>query len=62
MLRDTRRDVAYFNKWIDFSQNVINEVKQTIDSLSRPEGKAGCASDLFKYSIHNCIMLYGCWM
>jgi hypothetical protein len=59
MLRDTRRDNAYFDKWIDFTQSVITEDKGTLKSLHLPEGRAGCASYLFSDALTICIMKYG---
>jgi hypothetical protein len=58
MIRDTRRDKAYFDKWIDFNQNTIDEWKGKIELLSRPEGKARRSSQLFRDSLQNCIMSY----
>jgi hypothetical protein len=56
MLRDTRRDNAYFDKWIDFRQNTINEKRGTIESTPLPEGKAGRASRLFDHAMKICNM------
>ena len=58
MLRDSRRDKFYFDKWIDFTQNTIGEWKGTIESLPRIEGKGRRTSQLYSDSMQNCIMRY----
>ena len=59
MKRDSRRDMAYFDKYVDILQNTVHEKKGTIKSLPRLEGQAGRVSDLFTYSMQICIMKYG---
>ena len=56
MIRDTRRDEAYFDKWIDFRQKVIAE--GIGKSYPRLEGQALHVSSLFSYSLKICIKSY----
>ena len=58
MIRDSRRDKAYFDKWVEFNQKTINEWVGTIESLPRLEGRASRSSGLFNYSMNLCIRKY----
>lgn len=58
-IRESRRDADYLSKRITFRQESIDEDRDTIGSLARPEGKAGRASSLFDDAIQICILRYG---
>ena len=57
MLRDSRRDKDYFDKWIEYVQNRINEGVDKV--YPRLEGQAHHASNLFDNAMQLCIMKYG---
>ncbi len=59
MIRDKLFDIAYFNEWIEFVQTTgINPRKSSINSLPRPEGRIGRATDLWVDSVQLVIMRY----
>lgn len=57
ILRDSRRDKAYFDKWIKYCRNRIDE--GICKTYPRLEGQALHLSELFDYSMQICSMCYG---
>ena len=57
MLRDSRRDTAYFDEWIEFRQSTIDEGIDKVYPSAKGQGLH--VSDLFSNAMKNCIMKYG---
>jgi hypothetical protein len=58
MLRDPLLPKEYFDKGIAFKQMAIDEDKLRIHTLARPDGRAGCASDMHHESVKLLIQRY----
>ena len=59
MGRDKQKSAEYFEQWIEFIQTkAITPRRDSINSLPRPDGRAGRAYDLWGYAVQHAIMRY----
>ncbi|CBG90248.1 PoNe immunity protein domain-containing protein [Citrobacter rodentium] len=58
-VRDSRRDKAYFDKWIHFLQKAVYETRKDIDSIPIQHRILSRLSRIHSYILTKCIMKYG---
>ncbi len=58
-MRDQNKDQAYFNQWIDFTQESITKNFGAVENFPRIEGRSSKASRICKDAFELCVMRYG---